>query len=228
MVAGQVRWPGLALLRLGIRSSRTQSRSAGNAFVDILATINDQDSYRATRATPRRVLASQASAGTGPALRPLPGALAVSASLAVTMFSVAHSGAGFGYRPTTWNAETGYDSGCPRPVDWVCATPTAGQQRTSAPPVSKRYRCLLGQELAGKDSDRVARRLRRSSPTSTVAGAQCERAGLLDVTFERNGVPVPINRGPAELSSPRMTTPGGGHPRFQRIVPGDGLSHGVG
>ena len=94
MVAGQVRWPGLALLRLGIRSSRTQSRSAGNAFVDILATINDQDSYRATRATPRRVLASQASAGTGPALRPLPGALTVSASLAVTMFSVAHSGAG--------------------------------------------------------------------------------------------------------------------------------------
>ena len=53
--------------------------------LDILLAMNDRDSYRAAHAAPWWVLASQAAAGTSPALMPPPRAFRVSASPAATM-----------------------------------------------------------------------------------------------------------------------------------------------
>src|SRR5664280_3383738 len=52
---------------------------------DILPAVNDRDSYRATHAAPRLVLASQAAAATSPPLTPPPRAFRVSASPVATL-----------------------------------------------------------------------------------------------------------------------------------------------
>src|SRR5674476_987022 len=68
------------LVRPSARGPRRSARS-----LDVLPAMNDRDSYRAAHAAPRRVLPSQAAAGTGPPLMPPARAFRVCASPAATM-----------------------------------------------------------------------------------------------------------------------------------------------